>query len=69
MICFFSADEYKVTTTTDGDVVTRTAPGCGLLIQVFKTKIIDGAAAGKLSSNEVFKEYFRELVFQGRKIR
>jgi hypothetical protein len=36
-----------------------------LLIQVFKTKIIDGAAAGKLSSNEVFKEYFRELYFKG----
>jgi hypothetical protein len=28
---FFSADEYKVTTTTDGnDVVTRTAPGMRL---------------------------------------
>lgn len=64
---FFDASEYKETTTTDGkDVVTRTAPGMRLTLNssFFKTKIIDGAASGKLSSNDVFKEYFRGLYFK-----
>lgn len=64
---FFSAAEYKETTTTDGkEVVTRTAPGMRLALNsnFFKTKIIAGAAAGKLSSNDVFKEYFRGLYFK-----
>jgi hypothetical protein len=68
---FFSADEYRVPTTTDGkDVVTRTAPGMRLSLNstFFKTKIIDGAAAAKLSSNEVFKEYFRGLYFKVEKV-
>lgn len=63
----FSAAEYKETTTTDGkEVVTRTAPGMRLTLNssYFKTKIIDGVAAGKLSTNEVFKEYFRGLYFK-----
>ncbi|MFT5714476.1 MAG: hypothetical protein ACI9WT_001034 [Flavobacterium sp.] len=64
---FFSNAEFKETKTTDGkDVVTRTAPGMRLALNssFFKTKIIDGVAAGKLSSNEVFKEYFRGLYFK-----
>jgi hypothetical protein len=63
----FSAAEYKETITTDGtDVVTRTAPGMRLSLNTsfFKTKIIDGVAAGKLATNEVFREYFRGLYFK-----
>jgi hypothetical protein len=64
---FFSAAEYRETTTTDGkDVVNRTVPGMRLSLNssFFKTKIIDGAASGKLSSNDIFKEYFRGLYFK-----
>jgi hypothetical protein len=30
----------------------------------FKTKIIEASALGKLSGNDVFKEYFRGLYFK-----
>lgn len=66
----FSPLEYKETTTTDGkEVVTRTAPGMRLTLNAsfFKAKIIDGAASGKLSSDDVFKEYFRGLYFKAEK--
>ena len=64
---FFSAAEYKETVTKDGkEVVTRTAPEMRLALNssFFKSKIIDGAASGKLASNDVFKEYFRGLYFK-----
>ncbi|TDE06684.1 DUF4270 domain-containing protein [Flavobacterium hiemivividum] len=64
---FFSAAEYKTTTTTDGkDVVTRVDPEMRLDLNAayFKTKIIDAAASGKLVTNDVFKEYFRGLYFK-----
>ncbi len=65
---FFDATEYKKTTTgTDGkDVVTRTAPGMRLYLNkgYFKTAIIDAVAAGKLVTNDIFKNYFRGLYFK-----
>jgi hypothetical protein len=64
---FYSSTEFKETKTTDGkEVVTRTAPGMRLILNsgFFKEKIINGTASGKLSSNEVFKEYFRGLYFK-----
>ena len=54
---FFSAAEYKTTVTTDGkDVVTRVAPRMRLNLNTdfFKTKIIEGAAAGKLITADSF---------------
>ncbi|MFB0910142.1 MAG: DUF4270 domain-containing protein [Flavobacterium sp.] len=63
----FSAAQYKSTTTTDGkDVITRVAPGMRLDLNAsyFKTKIIEASALGKLSGNDVFKEYFRGLYFK-----
>jgi hypothetical protein len=35
-----------------------------LSLKVFKTKILDAVASGKLASNSVFKEYFRGLYFK-----
>jgi hypothetical protein len=32
--------------------------------KLFKTKILDAVASGKLASNSVFKEYFRGLYFK-----
>jgi len=64
---FFSNIEYKETSIVDSkEVVTRTVPGMRLALNsaFFKAKIIDGAASGKLSSSEVFKEYFRGLYFK-----
>jgi hypothetical protein len=64
---FFSNAEYKDSTIVDSkEVVTRTVPGMRLALNsdFFKAKIIDGAASGKLSSSEVFKEYFRGLYFK-----
>lgn len=64
---FFSAAEFKTTTTTDGkDVITRVAPEMRLDLNTtfFKTKIIDATASGKLVTNDVFKEYFRGLYFK-----
>jgi hypothetical protein len=66
---FFDAAEYKETTkATDGvtDVVTRTPPGMRLKLnkEYFQNNIIAAAIAGKLVSNDVFKEYFRGLYFK-----
>ena len=65
---FFSAADYKTTTTsTDGkDVITRVAPGMRLDLDAsfFTSKIIAGAASGKLASNDIFKNYFRGLYFK-----
>jgi hypothetical protein len=66
---FFDPAEHVVKTTdsiTKVETVTRTPPGMQLNLNkgYFKTKIIDGAIAGKLASNDVFKEYFRGLYFK-----
>nr|WP_314895917.1 DUF4270 domain-containing protein [uncultured Flavobacterium sp.] len=66
---FFDPAEHVVTTTdsiTKVVTTTRTPPGMQLNLNksYFKTKIIDGAIAGKLASNDVFKEYFRGLYFK-----
>ena len=64
---FFSAAEYKTTTTTDGkETITRVAPAMRLNLNknFFKTKIIDASALGKLATNDVFKNYFRGLYFK-----
>jgi hypothetical protein len=48
------------------DVITRVAPGMRLDLNAsyFKTKIIEASALGKLSGNDVLKEYFRGLYFK-----
>jgi len=66
---FFNPAEHVVTTTdaTTNVVSTkRTAPSMQLNLNTsfFKTKIIDGAAAGKLLTNDVFMNYFRGLYFK-----
>ncbi|HEX9152814.1 MAG TPA: DUF4270 family protein, partial [Flavobacterium sp.] len=66
---FFDAAEHVVTTTdsiTKVVTTTRTPPGMQLNLNksYFKSKIIDGAIAGKLASNDVFKEYFRGIYFK-----
>ncbi|WP_035668838.1 DUF4270 domain-containing protein [Flavobacterium sp. 83] len=66
---FFDPAEHVVKTTdsiTKVETVTRTAPGMQLNLNksYFKTKIIDGANAGKLASSDVFKDYFRGLYFK-----
>lgn len=64
---FFDAAE-NVETTTDaaGKVTTtRTAPGMRLnLNKVFFDSKIIHAASGKLTTNDVFKDYFRGLYFK-----
>jgi hypothetical protein len=76
---FFDNTEFKVTTpatTADGaPTVTRTPPGMRLFLNkaYFKTKIIDaaknsdGVDPGKLTTNDVFKDYFRGLYFKVQK--
>jgi len=63
---FFSAAEYKETTTVDSkETVTRTAPGMRLKLNkdFFTAKIITASAAN-LSNNDLFKNYFRGLYFK-----
>jgi hypothetical protein len=66
---FFDPAEHVVTTTdsiTKVVTTTRTPPGMQLDLDknYFKTRIIDAVAAGKLATNDVFKEYFRGLYFK-----
>ncbi len=66
---FFDSAEHVVTTTdsiTKIVTTTRTPPGMQLDLDknYFKTRIIDAVAAGKLATNDVFKEYFRGLYFK-----
>lgn len=66
---FFNPAEHVVTVTdsiTKVVTTTRTPPGMQLNLNkgYFKTRIIDAVAAGKLASNDVFKEYFRGLYFK-----
>ncbi len=72
---FFDNSEIrKVTKTTTNNVetTTRTAPAMRLALNkgYFKTKIIDaakksdGTDPGKLTTNDVFKNYFRGLYFK-----
>lgn len=66
---FFDPAEHVVNTTdATTNVVTtkRTAPSMKLNLNTsfFKTKIIDGVAAGKLLTNDVFINYFRGLYFK-----
>lgn len=68
---FFSPAEYKETVIVDTkETVVRTAPGMRLTLDktFFKTKIIDAIAAGKLASNDVFRNFFRGLYFKAEKI-
>ena len=68
---FFSPAEYKETVIVETkETVVRTAPGMRLTLDktFFKTKIIDAIAAGKLASNDVFRNYFRGLYFKAEKI-
>jgi hypothetical protein len=57
---FFSAAEYKITTTTDGkDVLLVSLQDVWIwIMSYFKTKIIEASASGKLAGNDVFKELF-----------
>ena len=66
---FFDPAEHVVTTTdsiTKVVTTTRTPPGMQLDLNksYFKTRIIDAVAAGKLATNDIFKEYFRGLYFK-----
>ncbi|MFA9191984.1 DUF4270 domain-containing protein [Flavobacterium sp. FZUC8N2.13] len=70
---FFNPDERKETTTVDEkETVTRFAPAMRLFLNkdYFKTKIIDaakkidGTDPGKLTTNDVFKNFFRGLYFK-----
>ncbi|MFA9193219.1 DUF4270 domain-containing protein [Flavobacterium sp. FBOR7N2.3] len=69
---FFDKKGFKVTTpseTTGGEpTVTWTAPGMQLFLNkdYFKTAIIDAitSGSGKLTTNDVFKDYFRGLYFK-----
>ena len=68
---FFSPAEYKETVIVDTkETFVRTAPGMRLNLdtEFFKTKIINAVAAGKLASNDVFRNYFRGLYFKAEKI-
>ncbi|TDD78089.1 DUF4270 domain-containing protein [Flavobacterium caseinilyticum] len=66
---FFDPAEHVVTSTDSITKVVstvRTPPGMQLNLNkgYFKTRIIDGAIAGKLATNDIFKEYFRGLYFK-----
>jgi hypothetical protein len=66
---YFDPIEHVVTTTdsiTKVVTTTRTPPGMQLNLNksYFKTRIIDAVAAGKLVTNDIFKEYFRGLYFK-----
>ncbi|MBX9888642.1 MAG: DUF4270 domain-containing protein [Flavobacteriaceae bacterium] len=68
---FFSPAEYKETVIVDTkETFVRTAPGMRLNLdtEFFKNKIINAVAAGKLASNDVFRNYFRGLYFKAEKI-
>jgi hypothetical protein len=64
---FFDAKEHKFNTTSTTGVVTttRTPPSMRLKLNsaFFYSKIFN-APAGKLATNDVFKEYFRGLYFK-----
>ncbi|UQD55710.1 DUF4270 domain-containing protein [Flavobacterium sp. K5-23] len=63
---FFDAAEYRETTTVDGVTkTTATVPGMRLSLNksFFASKILNAPAA-KLSSLDVFKDYFRGLYFK-----
>ncbi len=64
---FFDPKEHKFTTTSSTGVVTttRTPPSMRLKLNsaFFYAKIFN-APAGKLTTNDVFKEYFRGLYFK-----
>lgn len=66
---FFDPAEHVVVTKdsiTKVETTTRTPPGMQLNLDksYFKTKIIDGALAGKLENDNTFKEYFKGLYFK-----
>jgi hypothetical protein len=64
---FFDNKEFEVKTTVDSkETITRTPPAMRLSLNkdYFKTRIIDAVAAGKLITNDVFKNYFRGLYFK-----
>lgn len=66
---YFDPAEHVVTATdsiTKVVTTTRTPPAMQLNLNrsYFKTRIIDGANAGKLATNDIFKEYFRGLYFK-----
>ena len=65
---FFDPKEYKFETKNAEGLVTattRTPPGMRLkLNKAFFTSKIFNAPAGKLATNDVFKEYFRGLYFK-----
>lgn len=68
---FFSPAEHRETVTVDSkESIVRTAPGMRLNLNkaFFTTKIINAVAAGKLASNDVFRNYFRGLYFKVEKI-
>lgn len=68
---FFSPAEYRETVTVDSkESVVRTAPGMRLNLdkEVFTTKILNAVAAGKLASNDVFRNHFKGLYFKVEKI-
>jgi len=64
---FFSNSEYNELKTSEEGVktITRNVPALHLKLNktFFKTKIFE-APAGKLSNNNIFKEYFRGLYFK-----
>lgn len=64
---FFDPTQHSVTTKDDAgkETTTYTAPSMRLKLnsQFFMDKIIN-APAGKLTSNEIFKEYFKGLYFK-----
>ena len=66
---FFDPAEHVIVTTDSITAVKTTkyeVPGMKLNLnkEYFKTRILDGANAGKLASNDVFKNYFRGLYFK-----
>lgn len=64
---FFDSAEHVEKVKDDEEKVTTTRLGPGMRLKLnenfFKTKILE-APAGKLASNDVFKEYFRGLYFK-----
>lgn len=64
---FFDPSEIVVKTIDDAgkETTTRTAPAMKLMLDktIFQDKILK-APAGKLSTNDVFKDYFRGLYFK-----
>ncbi|MES2575484.1 MAG: DUF4270 domain-containing protein [Bacteroidota bacterium] len=64
---FFDSAQHVFTTTDDAGKVTKTysAPGMRLKLNdvFFKNKILN-APAGKLATNDVFRQYFKGLYFK-----